>query len=139
MNHPRKNPADALTSGGARNSLYFNAHIESYSPGRQRCDDEDRGADFNNADWIRLPLLGDQDPASGLSRRTLDELTLPSAANNFCPPVQTVLMASFAPQGVRLVNLPSLRAHLDTLAAEANAAAQACEFIEDGSANGGRL
>ena len=87
--------------------------------------------------YLRYPAPGYRDPLTGLSRGTLSELVVPCQANGFNPPVRSVLLKKQgATRGIRLIHVPSLLAHLDRLADEANSAASAghgeVEFIEEG-------
>lgn len=64
-------------------------------------------------EFIRLPKPGFQCPWTGLSRSALNELVLPTAANNFKPPVKSkVLRKRGATTGIRLIVFDSLMAHL---------------------------
>jgi hypothetical protein len=67
--------------------------------------------------WGRLPAPGGR--LEGLSRTTLCELSVPSALNNFKPPVRSILIRKKnAVRGIRLLNLPSLHDYLQSLGAE---------------------
>jgi len=68
---------------------------------------------------IRLPKVGGHDPYFGLTRSFINTLILPTAENNFNPPVRSfVLRRRGAKTGVRLVDYQSLRdfilAHAET-------------------------
>lgn len=68
---------------------------------------------------IRLPKVGGHDPYFGLTRSFINTLILPTAENNFSPPVRSfVLRRRGAKTGVRLVDYKSLRdfilAHAET-------------------------
>ena len=66
-------------------------------------------------EWTRLPKPGAR--LGGLSRSTLAELTVPCKANDFKPPVKSVVIKKrYAMRGIRLISVPSLRAHLESLA-----------------------
>lgn len=68
-----------------------------------------------NSDWSRLPKPGER--FVGLSRSTLTELTVPCEANGFRPPVKSaVIKKRHALRGIRLINVPSLMSHLESLA-----------------------
>jgi len=67
--------------------------------------------------WIRLPKPGAR--LHGLSRSTLNELTIPCAANDFKPPVRSVLIRKRnALRGIRLVDETALLKYLSDLANE---------------------
>lgn len=71
--------------------------------------------------YLRLPKAGRRCPYTGLSRSTINELILPTAENNFKPPVRSlVLRKKGASRGCRLVSFESLTVFLDRLADEAN-------------------
>jgi hypothetical protein len=64
-------------------------------------------------EYMRLPRAGERDPIFGLSRTVLNELILPCEANDFRPPVRSVVLRKRGAQtGIRLVDLDSLRAYL---------------------------
>ena len=64
-------------------------------------------------EFIRLPPPGVRCPFTGLSRSALNELILPTAANNFAPPVRSYcLRKRGAKTGIRLLNYSSLKAHI---------------------------
>jgi len=70
-----------------------------------------------NETWTRLPKPGAR--LHGLSRSTLNELTIPCAANGFNPPVRSVLIRKRnARRGIRLVDETALLKHLSDLANE---------------------
>jgi hypothetical protein len=59
---------------------------------------------------IRLPQVGGHDPYFGLTRSFINSLVLPTAENNFKPPVRSfVIRKRGAKTGVRLVDYKSLR------------------------------
>jgi len=65
-------------------------------------------------EYMRLPRAGERDPICGLPRSVLNELILPCKANGGRPPVRSVVLRrKGALTGIRLVDLASLRAHLD--------------------------
>lgn len=91
--------------------------------------------------YLRFPAPGRRDPLTGLSRGTLSELVLPCAANNFRPPVRSVLLKKRgASRGIRLIHVASLLGYLDQLADHANAesgnAPDEIERIESGPPEG---
>lgn len=69
--------------------------------------------------YIRLPRAGCRCPYTGLSRTTLNELSIPSPANDFAPPVvsHVLKIRGLATRGVRLIDLNSLLNHIASLAA----------------------
>lgn len=65
-------------------------------------------------EWIRLPPTGQSDPYTGLKRSKLNELILPSPANNFKPPVKSVCLRNKGQKkGVRLISYDSLLSYLE--------------------------
>lgn len=67
-------------------------------------------------EWLRLPAPGTRCRFTGLSRGTLNELTIPCPANDHKPPVKSVVIRKRgAARGIRLVSYDSLMAYLDTL------------------------
>ena len=67
-------------------------------------------------EFIRLPLPGGRCRYTGLSRTTLCELAIPSATNDFRPPVKSVLIRKRgALRGIRLINFDSLLEYLRNL------------------------
>ena len=75
-------------------------------------------------EWLRLPAPKHRCPHTGLSRSTLCELVAPSAANNFNPPVQSVVLRKRgATRGIRLVRYDSLMTYLRALSEGDNAGA----------------
>jgi hypothetical protein len=63
--------------------------------------------------FIRLPRAGKRCPVTGLSRSSLEELTVPSAANNFTAPVKShVKKVPGAGRGIRLIDRESLVAYI---------------------------
>ncbi len=68
-------------------------------------------------EWLRLPPPGARCRFTGLSRGTLNELTIPCPANDHKPPVKSVVIRKRgAVRGIRLVSYDSLMAHLENLA-----------------------
>lgn len=68
-------------------------------------------------EFLRLPRPGERCPVTGLSRTTLNELTIPSAANGNRPPVRSVVLRKRgASRGIRLVDFESLTSYLHGLA-----------------------
>jgi hypothetical protein len=64
-------------------------------------------------EFLRLPPPGVRCPFTGLSRSALNELILPTASNNFAPPVRSFcLRKRGAKTGIRLVDYASLKAHI---------------------------
>lgn len=67
-------------------------------------------------EWLRLPTPGTRCPFTGLSRSTLNELTIPGPANDDKPPVKSVVLRKRgATRGIRLINYDSLMGYLATL------------------------
>jgi hypothetical protein len=65
------------------------------------------------AEFMRLPRSGQQDPIFGLKRSYLNLLILPSRENGFRPPLKSiVLRRTRARKGVRLIEIASLRAYI---------------------------
>ena len=74
-------------------------------------------ASNNRPEWIRLPQPSRRCPHTGLSRSTLNELTIPGPANDNRPPVKSVVLRKRgAMRGIRLINYYSLMSYLDSLA-----------------------
>ena len=68
-------------------------------------------------EWLRLPAPGTRCRFTGLSRGTLNELTLPCRANDHKPPVKSVVIRKRgAVRGIRLVSYDSLMHYLAELA-----------------------
>lgn len=64
-------------------------------------------------EWIRLPAPGRRCPYTGLSRSTLNELTIPGRANENKPPVKSVVLRKRgALRGIRLISYDSLMQYL---------------------------
>jgi hypothetical protein len=67
-------------------------------------------------EWLRLPAPGARCRYTGLSRSTLNELTIPGPANGGTPPVKSVVLRRRgALRGIRLINYDSLMAYLAEL------------------------
>lgn len=68
-------------------------------------------------EWIRLPIKG-KCPHSGLSRSSLYALVSPSEANDFSPPVKSVVIRNRgAARGIRLISYDSLMAYFSSIGA----------------------
>lgn len=64
-------------------------------------------------EFLRLPKTGSRCPITGLSRTTLNELTLPTKANDYRPPVKSVsIRKRGALRGVRLIPTDALLGYL---------------------------
>ena len=64
-------------------------------------------------EWIRLPKPGERCVYTGLSRSTLNELTIPSDANSYLPPVRSaVIKKRGAMRGIRLICFDSLMGYI---------------------------
>lgn len=73
-------------------------------------------ADAMKPEWIRLPAPGARCRFTGLARSTLNELTIPGAANDHRPPVKSVVIRKRgATRGIRLISYDSLMSHLNSL------------------------
>lgn len=69
--------------------------------------------------FIRLPKSPAHCPLTGLSRSALYELILPCPANGFKPPVRSkVVKKKHASRGIRLIEVASLLAYLNSLGGE---------------------
>ena len=67
-------------------------------------------------EWIRLPKPGERCFYTGLSRSTLNELTIPSEVNNYLPPVRSaVIKKRCAVRGIRLISFDSLTEYINSL------------------------
>ena len=67
-------------------------------------------------EWLRLPAPGARCRFTGLSRSTLNELTIPGPANDSSPPVKSVVLRKRgALRGIRLISYDSLMQYLNTL------------------------
>ncbi|HEU5079490.1 MAG TPA: hypothetical protein VFT72_09760 [Opitutaceae bacterium] len=79
-------------------------------------------ADIIKPEWLRLPAPGSRCRFTGLSRSTLNELTIPGPANDFQPPVKSVVLRKRgATRGIRLISYDSLMAYLNELSPAASA------------------
>ena len=68
-------------------------------------------------EWLRLPAPGARCRFTGLSRSTLNELTIPGPATDGVPPVKSVVLRKRgATRGIRLINYDSLMSYLSALA-----------------------
>ncbi|MDP0500740.1 MAG: hypothetical protein Q7P63_11655 [Verrucomicrobiota bacterium JB022] len=75
-----------------------------------------QSATHSKPEFIRLPLPGKRCPYTGLSRSTLNELTIASDTNDYNPPVDSkVLRKRGATRGIRLINFDSLISYLNEL------------------------
>jgi hypothetical protein len=67
-------------------------------------------------EWLRLPAPGERCRFTGLSRSTLNELTIPGPANGGTPPVKSVVLRKRgALRGIRLISYDSLMGYLADL------------------------
>jgi hypothetical protein len=67
-------------------------------------------------EWLRLPAPGTRCRFTGLSRSTLNELTIAGPANDGRPPVKSVVLRKRgALRGIRLISYDSLMSFLATL------------------------
>lgn len=67
-------------------------------------------------EWLRLPAPGARCRFTGLSRSTLNELTIAGPANDGSPPVKSVVLRKRgAMRGIRLISYHSLMGYLTTL------------------------
>jgi len=64
--------------------------------------------------YIRLPAPGARCPYTGLSRSALADRCVPGKANNFRPPVKSILLKAnkHAKRGARLISYDSLTQYL---------------------------
>ncbi len=70
-------------------------------------------------EWIRLPRTSTLCPFTGLTRSKMNELILPCPANDFKPPVQSVVLRQRGKiKGVRLISYSHLIAYIRQQAAE---------------------
>ena len=68
-------------------------------------------------EWLRLPAPGTRCRFTGLSRSTLNELTIAGPANDGMPPVKSVVLRKRgALRGIRLISYDSLMHYLAELA-----------------------
>jgi hypothetical protein len=64
-------------------------------------------------EWLRLPRTGEACPFSGLRRSRLNELILPCPANDYRPPVKSIVLRQRGKvKGIRLVSYDSLMSYL---------------------------
>ena len=81
-------------------------------------------------EYIRLPRAKKRDPVFGLSRTTINSLVLPTALNDFQPPVRSfVLRKPGARTGVRLILVSSLREYIQ---AQEQEPGRPCRAAQDG-------
>ena len=67
-------------------------------------------------EWLRLPAPGARCRFTGLSRSTLNELTIAGPANEGTPPVKSVVLRKRgALRGIRLISYDSLMTYLAAL------------------------
>jgi hypothetical protein len=67
-------------------------------------------------EWLRLPAPGERCRYSGLSRSTLNELTIAGPGNECRPPVKSVVLRKRgAMRGIRLISYDSLMSYLGSL------------------------
>ncbi|VGO18227.1 hypothetical protein [Pontiella sulfatireligans] len=67
-------------------------------------------------EWIRLPKPGERCIHTGLSRSTMNELVIPSDANDYLPPVRSaVIKKRGAMRGIRLISYDSLMGYINGL------------------------
>ncbi len=67
-------------------------------------------------EWVRLPAPGARCRFTGLSRSTLNELTIAGPANDGVPPVKSVVLRKRgAVRGIRLISYDSLMGYLAEL------------------------
>ena len=67
-------------------------------------------------EWLRLPAPGARCRFTGLSRSTLNELTIPGPANDGNPPVKSIVLRKRgAMRGIRLISYDSLMGYLAEL------------------------
>jgi hypothetical protein len=68
---------------------------------------------YPQPEFIRLPKSGTRDAFSGLSRSGMNSVILATKANNFKPPVKSVVLRRpGSVRGVRLIVAQSLREYL---------------------------
>jgi hypothetical protein len=72
--------------------------------------------EITRPEYVRLPAPGARCNLTGLSRSTMAELAVPCAANDYKPPVKSVVIKKRgATRGIRLINYDSLIDHLKSL------------------------
>ena len=92
----------------------------------------DRAAEYR-PEWIRLPQTGSRCRFTGLSRTTLNELTIDGPANGYRAPVKSVLIRKRgASRGIRLISFDSLMAYLNGLSQEQNVQVEEGESRDHG-------
>jgi hypothetical protein len=70
-------------------------------------------------EFLRLPLAGKLDPIFSLSRSTWNNLILPSAANNFKPPIRSIsVRRPGTRRWVLLISAESARAYFHKMLVE---------------------
>lgn len=73
-------------------------------------------AEATKPEWLRLPAPGERCRFTGLSRSTLNELTIAGPANDGAPPVKSVVLRKRgALRGIRLISYDSLMRYLAEL------------------------
>ena len=72
-------------------------------------------SEVHGPEYLRMPRVKERDPLFGLSRSQLYELVLPSVANDWTPPVRSVVLRRKpgGRTGVRLIHVASLRAYIE--------------------------
>ena len=72
--------------------------------------------DIKHPAFLRLPKCGERCALTGLSRSMLNALILPTAANNFMPPVVSHVVKSDlqSTRGVRVIEVRSLLAFINS-------------------------
>lgn len=74
-------------------------------------------SEVTRPEWLRLPAPGARCRFTGLSRSTLNELTIAGPANDGVPPVKSVVLRKRgALRGIRLISYDSLMHYLAELA-----------------------
>ena len=72
--------------------------------------------EMTKPEWLHLPVPGARCRFTGLSRSTLNELTIAGPANDGLPPVKRVVLRKRgALRGIRLISYDSLMAYLSGL------------------------
>lgn len=73
-------------------------------------------SEVTKPEWLRLPAPGERCRFTGLSRSTLNELTIAGPANDGVPPVKSVVLRKRgALRGIRLISYDSLMRYLEEL------------------------
>ena len=79
--------------------------------------------DIAQPKYLRLPKPGARDAITGLSRSTLAELTVSCPANDWKPPVKSLVLRKHGAQrGIRLISYESLLDYLRSLESQAQKA-----------------